>query len=140
MATLDIAPNNTLAYNVLAHMYELTGQYEKAASAHQKEWVLGGATEDEVAGLSNAWTTSGFEGYWQWILDYLTNSDGNPELIDFATAYTNLGDNDQAFELLEKAYQERDGSMIYLNAFPRWDPIRDDPRFTDLLLRMKLEP
>ncbi len=140
MATLDIAPNNQLAYGVLAHMYELTGQYEKAASAHQKGWVLGGATEEEVAGLSNAWTTSGFEGYWQWKLDYLTNRDGNPELIDFATAYTNLGDIDQALEILEKAYQERDGSMIYLNAFPRWDPLRDDPRFTDLLLRMNLEP
>ena len=41
---------------------------------------------------------------------------------------------------LETAYQERNGILIYLNVHPRWDPIRDDPRFHDLLLRMNLEP
>ena len=42
--------------------------------------------------------------------------------------------------MLEKAYQERYGEMIYLNVYPWWDPIRDDPRFQDLLRRMNLEP
>jgi len=47
---------------------------------------------------------------------------------------------DQAFEWLERAYEERDGILVYLNAAPFFDPLRDDPRFQDLLLRMNLEP
>ena len=32
------------------------------------------------------------------------------------------------------------GGMIYLNVWPQNDPLRDNPRFTDLLLRMNWEP
>ncbi len=37
------------------------------------------------------------------------------------------------FEQLEKAYQERQGGLIFLKVDPHWDPLRDDPRFHDLL-------
>jgi len=47
---------------------------------------------------------------------------------------------DQAFEWLERAYEERDGILVYLNAAPFFDSLRDDdPRFQDLLLRMNLD-
>ena len=140
LAALDIAPNHQSAYGVIALMHEATGQYEKASSAHQREWVLEGATEEEVAGLSHAWATSGEEGYWQWILAYLMNGYMTAQRLDIAIAYTYLGDKDQALEILEKAYQERIGTLVYLNVHPWWDPIRDDPRFQDLLLRMNLAP
>ncbi len=131
MAALEITPSSQGAYARLASLYQLTGQYEKSVSSRQRELVLRGATEEEVAGLSDAWAISGAQGYWQWRLD---NRGGD------AGIYTYLGDNDQALEILEKSYQERDGSLIYLNSFPRWDPLRDDPRFQDLLRRMNLEP
>ena len=41
---------------------------------------------------------------------------------------------------IEKAYQERESGLILLKVNPRWDPLRDDPRFPDLLRRMNLEP
>ena len=49
-----------------------------------------------------------------------------------------LGEPDQAFECLEKAYQERESLLVYVRVTPNFDPIRADPRFHDLLRRMNL--
>ena len=53
-----------------------------------------------------------------------------------ALFYGQLGDKDQAFAWLEKAYEKHDGPLYLLKVSPWWDPLRDDPRFDDLLRRM----
>jgi hypothetical protein len=40
------------------------------------------------------------------------------------------------FEWLEKAYQQRDGFLVYVNLYPAFDSLRDDPRFQSLLRRL----
>jgi hypothetical protein len=57
----------------------------------------------------------------------------------FINAYLGLGDNEQAFIWLERGYQEKSGIMPLLQAHPHFDPIRDDPRFADLLRRVGLD-
>ena len=57
---------------------------------------------------------------------------------DVAILYVGLGDNDRAFEQLNKAYEDRAGWLIHLNVEPIFDPIRSDPRFGALVRRMKL--
>ncbi len=57
---------------------------------------------------------------------------------DLAKAYLALGDADRAFAALERAYTERRGLLVYLAIEPVFDPVRGDPRFTDLVARMKL--
>ena len=52
--------------------------------------------------------------------------------------YIGLGDKEQAFVWLEKAYQERSNYLAYLKVFPILDPLRSDPRFTDLVRRVGL--
>ncbi|HEU4509478.1 MAG TPA: hypothetical protein VFR78_14635, partial [Pyrinomonadaceae bacterium] len=52
--------------------------------------------------------------------------------------YIGLGDKDQAFAWLEKAYQEKSNYVAFLKVFPILDPIRSDPRFTDLVRRIGL--
>ncbi len=49
-----------------------------------------------------------------------------------------LGEKDRAFEWLEKAYEERSDLLVYLKVEPRLDSLRGDPRFADLLRRMRL--
>ena len=56
-----------------------------------------------------------------------------------AAAYGWLGDKDKAFNLLEKAFAERDARMIFLKVEPWFDSLRSDPRFSDLLRRIGLE-
>ena len=53
-----------------------------------------------------------------------------------AIIHAGLGEKDQAFEWLEKAYEVRDQGMSFLKVDPDLDPLRSDPRFQDLLRRM----
>ncbi len=57
---------------------------------------------------------------------------------DLAILYTALGDKDQAIEQLNKAFEERAGWIISLKYEPMFDPLRSDPRFTQLVARLNL--
>jgi len=139
---LDLNPNFRGAYSTLSEVYALKGLYEDAVAAYQKFLTLGGASEEEVAGLADAYQTSGKEGYWRWMLDYWTER-AKQEYVPrtgLAVIYAYLGDKDQAMRWLEEGYKEHEFMMTNLKVAPEWDPLRDDPRFQDLLLRMNLEP
>jgi TolB-like protein/Tfp pilus assembly protein PilF len=56
----------------------------------------------------------------------------------FVNAYLGLGDNEQAFYWLEQAYKEQSNILQFLKSHPYFDPIRGDPRFTDLVRRVGL--
>ncbi len=58
--------------------------------------------------------------------------------FSFAVVYAGLGEKDQAFTWLEKAYEERASRLGYLKVEPLWDPLRSDPRFAELLRRIGL--
>jgi serine/threonine-protein kinase len=58
---------------------------------------------------------------------------------DLAKVHLALGDYDTAFAMLERAWTERRGLLVYLRIEPIFDPIRSDPRFDDLLQRMRLD-
>jgi hypothetical protein len=55
-----------------------------------------------------------------------------------ASIYAGLGENDAAFEWLDKAVEKRFGPLIYLNVNPIWDNLRSDPRFKTLGQRVGL--
>jgi TolB-like protein/Tfp pilus assembly protein PilF len=56
----------------------------------------------------------------------------------FVNAYLGLGDNEQAFYWLEQAYKEQSNILQFLKTHPYFDPIRGDPRFTELVHRVGL--
>jgi serine/threonine protein kinase/Tfp pilus assembly protein PilF len=56
----------------------------------------------------------------------------------FAKLYESLGDRQNTFVWLERAYEDRSWDLAYVNVDPFWDDIRSDPRFIDLLRRMHL--
>ena len=62
----------------------------------------------------------------------------SPYLI--AIVYVGLGDKDQAFAWLDKAFQDRSSLLLWLKVEPQFDSLRDDPRFQDLLRRVGLTP
>jgi hypothetical protein len=61
-------------------------------------------------------------------------------MSEFTSSYGYLGEKEQAFEWLEKQYEDRDGTLLFLNIQPWSVSLRPDPRFRDLLLRMNLMP
>jgi tetratricopeptide (TPR) repeat protein len=56
----------------------------------------------------------------------------------FAAIYGALGDKDRAFAELDKAFEARDWELFRMNVDPYWTPLRDDPRFKDLVKRLNL--
>ena len=57
----------------------------------------------------------------------------NDEEANISLAIENY---EQAAELFEKAYEARDSHLIYINQGPRFDPLREDPRFISLMGRI----
>jgi hypothetical protein len=57
----------------------------------------------------------------------------------FVNAYLGLGDNEQALAWLERAYQEQSNILQMIKVFPFFDPLREDPRFVDLVHRVGLD-
>jgi TolB-like protein/Flp pilus assembly protein TadD len=56
-----------------------------------------------------------------------------------ALLYTGLGEREQAFHWLNEAYSRRDNSLPYMKIDPRFDPIRTDRRFEELLAKLRLK-
>lgn len=56
--------------------------------------------------------------------------------FDFALAHAGLKQNNEAFQWLERAYQERSPFLVFLPVEPTLDHLRDDPRFASLSHRI----
>ena len=119
---LEIDPDFQRAYNKLSNAYEGKELYPEAAEARLRELLLGGADEVEVAGLLEA-AASGKETYWRWKLGYYEER-AKQQYVSarlFARIYAQLGERDQAFQWLEKAYLERSG-LFNIKVSPIFDP------------------
>jgi serine/threonine-protein kinase len=142
--TLEMDPNFTRTHLFLAETYQRAGRFEEAADEFGKTFVLiGGPPEDAArftAAVKGAYKTSGPKGYWRTLAELLTNPkppSPGPPLTVLAGFWTQAGETDKAFALLEKAYQEHDDAMITVKD-PIFDPIKSDPRYKHLLRRVGL--
>ena len=57
---------------------------------------------------------------------------------EIADTFAALGRKDEGFQWLNKAYDERAAALVYLKVAQVYDPLRSDPRFTELLKRLHL--
>ena len=73
-------------------------------------------------------------------LDELASKGRYISPVTRSLVYMGIDDRKQALALLEEAYETRDGWMLLVSVMPAFDPLRDDPRFQDLLRRMNLKP
>ena len=140
--TLELEPGMPNAYRWLAKSYEQKGLYDQAVEAWLKTAPFTVLGPEAAASLREAYAASGWKGFWRKSLDLRKGrtNQTNTDLYTIAENYARLGDRDQAFASLEKAYQQGPHSLIWLNCDPFWDPLRSDPRYTDLVRRMGLKP
>ena len=140
--TVSLFPEFAVAYGGLGGAYMASGTYQQAIVAYQKARSLSGASAAEVAALGQAYAKGGIRGYYLWELRRLREESKHRYVraVAFAYLFAGLGEKDQAFSYLEKAYEDRDWHLTLLQIGPGFDPLRSDPRFQDLLRRMNFPP
>ena len=137
--TLEIDPNFAPAHNGLGTAYLRKGEFAEAIAEFQTATTVSPGITGYQAGLGNAYGRAGKSAEARKLLSELEEQSKQRYVssCDIAVIYAGLGEKDQAFAFLEKAYEQRDRKLVYILAFFH-DPLRSDPRFTDLLRRVGL--
>jgi TolB-like protein/DNA-binding winged helix-turn-helix (wHTH) protein/Tfp pilus assembly protein PilF len=135
--TLELDANFPPPHTFLAAAYEQKGMLKEATTAFQKAITVtqGPARTQATAGLGYVYAVSGRKAEARKILAELQSLSEHRYVpaTDTALIYAGLGDKDKAFAWLDKAYEEHSFSLSNLKVEPRFDPLRSDPRFADLL-------
>ncbi|MBA3766140.1 MAG: protein kinase [Acidobacteria bacterium] len=138
--TLEMDQNFAWTHAVLHEVYLAKGMNDEALAAHLKFAALTGVSPERVAALKNVYVSTGWKGLWQkeleWALEDSKHRRVTPHTM--ATLYAKIGDKDHTLEWLNKAFEERAASLVYLNTDQQWDNFRQDPRFADLVRRVGL--
>ncbi|HXU40043.1 MAG TPA: tetratricopeptide repeat protein [Blastocatellia bacterium] len=135
---LDVDPNFFPARRYLGLVYEQKGMYKEAITEFQQAAKLSGSPL-MMSLLAHAYAASGNRAEAERLLVELGRQKQryvSPYTV--ATIYAGLGQKDQAFKWLDKAFEERDIWLMNLRVDPLFKPLRSDGRFTILLQRIGL--
>jgi TolB-like protein/DNA-binding winged helix-turn-helix (wHTH) protein/Tfp pilus assembly protein PilF len=123
---------------VLANVYERLGRQNDATVENLEADALEGINPTTVADFKSAYTSSGINGYRRKRLEWEKQRLGNGKANYFRMAKlsADLGDKNEAFGWLEKAYQERSHMMPNIKVAAELLPLHGDPRFADLVRRV----
>jgi tetratricopeptide (TPR) repeat protein len=137
---LEIDPSFQLAHIYLGEAYTAKQNYQAAIAELQKALAISNGDVWAASEIARTYALVGQRSKSEAILRDMLHGAKNREnlVIELAIVYTALGENDQAFACLEKAYQVHDGSMILLTVVPEFQSLRLDPRFKDLAQRVGL--
>ncbi len=140
--TLELDPNFPQAHLYLAMVHEQKGMQEEAIVEYQRVITLVGRDQRALAGLGYAYAVSGRRGEALKLLSELNELSKRRYVPSHAVAliHIGLGQKDQAFACMERAYEERAHLVVDLKVAPVFDPLRSDPRFQDLVRRVGLPP
>ncbi|HEV2861009.1 MAG TPA: protein kinase [Pyrinomonadaceae bacterium] len=136
----DLFPNSFPAHYYLGWAYTQTGRYEEAAASYEKAMALSNRHSMALTMLGYTRAAQGRRDEARAVLAELQELTKRQFVSSyrFAVLYTALGDKDAAFEWANRAYEEQDILLVYVNVSPFSDALRQDPRFGELLRRMGL--
>jgi eukaryotic-like serine/threonine-protein kinase len=140
--TLDIDPNYASAHDNLSRLYRELGKYD----LWLEEWKKAATLDNDADELSiceevaRVYAKSGFRSaqsrHVELRKQLAQHRYVDPALIAYQSAI--LGDKDQTFFWLQKAYSEKSGGLQLIKIAKPLDPFRSDPRYIDLVKRMGL--
>ena len=139
--TLDLDPHFAPAHQTLGWAYLARGKPQQAIQEFQRAVQLAGSEDkDFLVDLGFGYASAGDRAAARAVLSKLNqlHQRGLVPSGSVAIVYGALGDHDQAFAWLDKAYAERDPELTYLKVpGRRFEPLRHDPRFQALVQRMR---
>jgi tetratricopeptide (TPR) repeat protein len=140
LKTLELDPGFLPARMFLGEAYEQAGMFAKAIGEFEK--AVGSSERQPIclAGLGHAYAISGKPDEALETIQELNRLSTEHFVTPRGVAeiYVGLGDKEQAFAWLDRAFEQRSGWLLHVKENPRYDSLRTDPRYTDLVHRMNL--
>jgi TolB-like protein/DNA-binding winged helix-turn-helix (wHTH) protein/Tfp pilus assembly protein PilF len=137
---LEMDPKRANPHYGFGDVYARQGRYDLAIREYRKGLELSGGQPAASPDLAYVYALAGRRPEALEILKQL-NERSKHRLVsplDRAVVYIALGNKEQALALLDEAYEQHEWGMLLLKAEPRYDPLRSDPRFQDLMRRVGL--
>ena len=138
--TLDIDPGFVPVHRLISLAYTGKGLFEEAIE-ETKKWgsLTGNKIKTDVA-LAHIYAVSGRQDEAKKIIEDagIEKMLSSNDYRGVALVYAALGEIDEAFEWLEKSYQKHEESLCSIGIDPKFDSIRNDPRFSQLLSKVGL--
>src|SRR5580700_672664 len=134
---IGLDPEFGQAYWYLGLLLEQKGAFDQAFDDLLKAPPVP-SDPAQASTIRAAYRASGMKGYWRERLLILKRESEKQYISpwSFAVSYARMGDRDRALEYLEKAFDERYPSMVFVQIEPVFDGLRSDRRFADLLRRV----
>jgi len=136
--TLNVEPNYWFARQYAASAYIDKGMYSEAIEQAREARDSPDVPTRPAAFLGFALAKSGRHAEAQAELDGLLKLSKERYVppYNIAMIYNALGENDETIQWLERGYREKEPRMVFLKVEPKWNNLRNDPRFQDLLRRV----
>ncbi len=138
--TIDMDKSFALPHLVLGQAYAEKGQFAEAVAELEKAAQLSKNSAPAVAALARVYAISGRAPEARARLEQLKRQAESQYVSPFylAQVHAALAEPEVAMDYLEKAFQDRSNSMIFLRVDPEFDTLRANPRFQKILERMQL--
>lgn len=136
---LDLDPSFPPAHLVLGQTYEQKGMLKEATVELELAVNLSGSGAIYLASLAHAYGVAGRRNDALQLIRRLERLAAVQQVssYDIALALVGMDDRDHAFSWLERAVSDHAGRLMFLNVEPRFDGVRSDPRFGELVRRLK---
>jgi tetratricopeptide (TPR) repeat protein len=140
--TLAMDSTFSRAHFWLGLSYEQAGRLADAVHELQRTVDQAGRIPVYVAALGHAYAVAGRRADAVKVAEELEQQARLTYIspVDIATVYAGLGQTDDMFAWLEQGFEGRAYGLVFLNVDPRFDAVRSDPRFVDLVKRVGLPP
>lgn len=134
---IELDPRNFGAYTRLAEVYEQMGKLQAAQDLIERGLKLPGAQQKSTS-LARLYALLGRREDALRVLRAVTKNGSDPTRgLEVSLGYFALGDKERGFEWLTKAFDARH-LVIFMKEDPRFDSVRSDPRFQQLVARLKM--
>jgi DNA-binding winged helix-turn-helix (wHTH) protein/TolB-like protein/Flp pilus assembly protein TadD len=132
--TLKLYPDDWMSHWWSGVAYLMKGDFGEALPELQKGRALNPDANGPVAALGAAYALSGNRAEAEKLLAELMSRRSRQYVspMDIVTVYHALGQKDEMFQWLDKAYDDESELLIVLDYDPEWDDVRSDPRFQQL--------
>ncbi len=139
--TLEIEPNFWIAHGGLGRVYISQGHYAEAIAELNKAREFSRGSTEPITQLGYALAKSGNRKQAQATLAELKSlaAENFVPAYSFAMIYNGLGEKEEALNYLEKSFQEREVQISFIKIDTRWDELRSESRFVEIIKRMNLE-